>query len=130
MSRRKIERIAAIVSIVSFGGSILVGGVQAIVTAMNQSQATPQPITSARSSPEPTPKSVMQIQEKEYELVLNKEPSNQTALEGLVNIRLQMQNYKGAVQPLKKLAQIEPNKQEYKTLLTQLNQRQPKMTNQ
>ena len=103
MSKRPIERIAVLVSIVSFGGSIVFGGLRAISTAGNQ------PIQSQTASAATTPsqnqlrQSQFKEQEQEYEVVLKQEPENQVALEGLIEARLRMKDTKGAVKPLQKL---------------------------
>ena len=122
MSKRRIERIAAVISIVSFGGSMIFGAVQAISSGLDQAQEIPPTIASAEPSSASLPRSEMQAQAREYEIVLKSEPDNQIALEGLVQVRLQMQERKGAIQPLEKLVKLNPSKQEYKTLLAQVKQ--------
>ncbi len=126
MAKRPIERIAVLVSIVSFGGSIVFGGLRAISTAGNQ------PIQSQTASAATTPsqnqlrQSQFKEQEQEYEVVLKQEPENQVALEGLIEARLRMKDTKGAVKPLQKLIGLYPDRQEYKTLLAQLNKEKGK----
>ena len=121
MSKRPIERIAVVVSIVSFGGSIVFGAISTVNSALNQ------PIQNQTASAAPTPsqnqsrQSQFKVQEHEYEVVLKQEPENQIALEGLVGVRLQMKDTKGAIKPLEKLSKLYPNQQQYKTLLAQLN---------
>ncbi|GAB4382520.1 MAG: hypothetical protein Kow00121_42910 [Elainellaceae cyanobacterium] len=61
-----------------------------------------------------------QQEEQGYELVLQKEPENQAALEGLTNIRIEMNDLKGAIEPLEKLVQLYPERSDYKTLLDQI----------
>jgi cytochrome c-type biogenesis protein CcmH/NrfG len=122
MAKRRIERIAAFISIVTFGGSMISGAVYAISSGMNQSQEIPPAVASAEPSSASLPKSEIQAQVREYEIVLKSEPDNQIALEGLVKVRLQMQDRKGAIQPLEKLVQLNPSKQEYKTLLAEVKQ--------
>lgn len=102
MSKRPIERIAASVSIVSFFGSILFGAVSVVNSALKQ------PIQNQTASAASTPsqnqlrQSQFKTQEQEYEVVLNKEPENQVALEGLVEMKLRMKDTKGAVKHLQK----------------------------
>lgn len=62
------------------------------------------------------------MQEYDYQVILKQEPDNQVALKGLVEVRLQMNGAKDAIQPLEKLVQLNLDKQEYKTLLAQVIQ--------
>lgn len=57
-----------------------------------------------------------------YELVLEREPDNQTAIEGLVDARIQLGDLEGVVEPLEKLAEMNPNTPEYRVLLGQTKQ--------
>jgi len=122
MSKRRIEQIAAIISIVSFGGSMISGAVYAISSGLNQAEIIPQQTAAANPSPVALPKSEMQAQAREYEIVLKSEPNNQIALEGLVEVKLQMQDRKGAIQSLEKLVKLNPETQEYKNLLVHVKQ--------
>lgn len=66
--------------------------------------------------------SELQKQEQGYALVLQREPENQMALQGLVQVRLQMNNLQGAVDPLEKLVELNPDRADYKALLAQVKQ--------
>ena len=57
-----------------------------------------------------------------YQKVLEREPDNDTALGGLLKIRLQQKDLDGAIAPLSKLAQIHPEQTEYQILLAQAKQ--------
>lgn len=57
-----------------------------------------------------------------YEKVLSREPDNDTALNGLLNIRLQQKDLENAIAPLTKLATLHPEQTEYSTLLAQAKQ--------
>lgn len=74
------------------------------------------PETSA-SKPTPTDERVSAA--KGYELVLQKDPNNTYALRGLLEIRLQEKNLKGAVPLLERLAELHPQVSEYAILLAQ-----------
>lgn len=57
-----------------------------------------------------------------YEKVLQREPDNETALRGLINIRLEQKDIKNAIAPLEKLAALHPQQTEYAVLLAQAKQ--------
>ena len=54
-----------------------------------------------------------------YQKVLEREPDNSTALNGLLKIRLQEKDIQGAISPLEKLANLNPEQTEYANLLAQ-----------
>jgi len=57
-----------------------------------------------------------------YQKVLDREPENDTALTGLLKIRLQQKDILGAVSPLEKLAKLHLERTEYGVLLAQAKQ--------
>lgn len=114
MSRKRFQQILTIISIVSFFGSTAYGAIAAIGSALKQ----PKEAATAAASIE----SQLQAQERGYELVLQREPENQVALRGLMEVRLQMKDAKGAIAPLEKLVKLNPSQQEYKMLLAQVKQ--------
>lgn len=57
-----------------------------------------------------------------YQMVLEKEPNNENALRGLLDIELQQNDLAGAVPPLEKLALLHPQQPDYLLLLAQLKQ--------
>ncbi|WP_448571514.1 tetratricopeptide repeat protein [Trichothermofontia sp.] len=64
----------------------------------------------------------LEAQAKGYELVLQREPDNQTALRGLLEIRLQLQDIPGVIAPLEKLTKLQPEETRYGVLLGQAKQ--------
>jgi tetratricopeptide (TPR) repeat protein len=64
----------------------------------------------------------LKSQEKGYEAVLQREPENENALRGLVDVRLQLGNLEGTVEPLQKLAELHPEEPSYSVLLAQTKQ--------
>ncbi|MEL6930228.1 MAG: tetratricopeptide repeat protein [Cyanobacteria bacterium J06600_6] len=57
-----------------------------------------------------------------YQKVLEREPNNDTALNGLLKIRLQQKDLTGAIAPLETLAKLHPEQTEYGVLLAQAKQ--------
>lgn len=103
------KRIVTYISVASFGGSILFGGINFVQQALQKPQ---QPVVVQSTE------SQLQTQVKGYELVLQREPNNQMALEKLSIIRLNSGDNQGAIALLEKLSQQHPDRQDYKTLLT------------
>ncbi|MBD2346855.1 tetratricopeptide repeat protein [Anabaena subtropica] len=72
-------------------------------------------------------KSKLEDEVRGYELVLQREPENQTALKGLLQARLQLLalkqgNVQNVIEPLEKLAKLNPDQSEYGVLLAQAKQ--------
>ena len=109
----RFKQIFALVSMVGFGGSTIFGMVSLFGSGLSSQH--PQKSATAAVSQE----SLLAAQERGYETVLQREPQNQTALEGLANVRLQMNNGKGAIKPLEKLVKLYPARLDYKALLEQ-----------
>ncbi|RZM75660.1 tetratricopeptide repeat protein [Leptolyngbya iicbica] len=82
-------------------------------TATSTSNASPE-VNDAQAE--------LEARAKGYELVLEREPDNQTAIEGLVDARIQLGDLEGVVEPLEKLAELNPNTPEYRVLLGQTKQ--------
>jgi cytochrome c-type biogenesis protein CcmH/NrfG len=64
----------------------------------------------------------LQAQARGYEMVLQREPENRIALQGLVEIRLQMKDFEGTIEPLETLVKLNPEQEQYKTLLATIKQ--------
>ena len=109
----RIKQIFALVSMVSFGGSAIFGVVSLFSSGLSsQHQQKSAPVAVSQES-------LLAAQEGGYQTVLQREPQNQTALEGLANVRLQMNNQVGAIEPLEKLVKLNPDRADYKALLGQ-----------
>ncbi|BAB72512.1 tetratricopeptide repeat protein [Anabaena sp. FACHB-709] len=108
------KRILTIISFVGFVGS----SVFAIVPAIQRATQNPQPVTPTVSA-----ESSLQEEAKGYELVLQREPNNQTALEKLSIIRLRLKDKKGAIALMEKLVQQHPARQDYKTVLADMKKK-------
>ncbi len=64
----------------------------------------------------------LEAQARGYELVLEREPDNQTALQGLVDARIQLGDINGVVGPLEQLVELNPDVPDYAVLLAQTRQ--------
>lgn len=64
----------------------------------------------------------LEAQAKSWELVLQKEPQNPTALRGLLEVRLKQGDIKGAIAPLEQLVKLNPDQTDYAVLLAQAKQ--------
>jgi ATP-dependent protease HslVU (ClpYQ) peptidase subunit len=110
----RIKQIFAFVSMAGFAGSTIFGMVSLFSSGLS-SQHRQKPVAAVVVSQE----SLLAAQEREYQTVLQREPQNQTALEGLANVRLEMKDDVGAIEPLEKLVKLNPGRADYKVLLGQ-----------
>jgi cytochrome c-type biogenesis protein CcmH/NrfG len=63
----------------------------------------------------------LQTEEKGFATVLQREPNNQTALKGLVSIRMRQGDVPGTKAALERLVKLNPSNQEYKELLAAID---------
>ncbi|MEM9543658.1 MAG: tetratricopeptide repeat protein [Cyanobacteria bacterium P01_E01_bin.42] len=77
------------------------------------------------ATPSPTPQispvseNTLEARAIGYESVLNREPDNKTALQGLIEVRLEQGKLAEALPPLERLAQSHPQQPDYTILLAQ-----------
>lgn len=64
----------------------------------------------------------LEAQANGYELVLDREPNNQTALRGLLEVRLELGDIEGTIAPLERLVELNPDQTDYAVLLAQANE--------
>ena len=110
-----LKRILLVFSMVAFLGSTGYGLFGLYSNAFQQPQTTATP-------EETSVDQQLAAKERGYELVLEREPENRVALEGLLEIRLQMQDTPGAIAPLERLVELHPQEVGYKVQLEQLQQ--------
>lgn len=123
---QKTKQIVTLISVASFGGSTIFGLFNMYNKSLNSTRTAIPEKTEQQS---PTAK--LAAMEKGYLKVLNREANNVTALEGLVRVKLEQGDPKGAIAYLEKLVQLYPDNPGYKGLLGQLKQaNQPNQTNQ
>lgn len=114
---RWVKTLLLSIAVVAFAGSMVVlpfaGAFQ-----NRTSNATPADAGNAAN----TRQSELEAQARGYELVLEREPDNTTALEGLLEVRLEMQDIEGAIAPLERLVELNPDQTDYAVLLAQAKQ--------
>jgi Flp pilus assembly protein TadD len=121
---RWIVQIILALAVLAFVGVSVVP----IIGALNDTSSPNQNTASTPSNiPAPDQKSKLEDEVRGYELVLQREPENQTALKGVLQARLQLLalkqgNIQGVIEPLEKLAKLNPDKSEYGVLLAQAKQ--------
>jgi tetratricopeptide (TPR) repeat protein len=114
-----VARIAVLIGLVSLLGFSVTPMVSAVLEAR---QSNPPDARASAEAAEQENKADLEDRARGYELVLQREPDNETALLGLLQIKLQLNDIKGTVEPLEKLAQLNPQDTRYKVLLAQTRQ--------
>lgn len=117
MRQKRLQQILMVLGLGAFVGTALLG------TAGMFTEALKPPATDVKTAEVQSKMAQLKAQESGYETVLQREPENQVALKGLVEARLQMNNFPGAVEPLEKLVKLNPNEASYKALLAEVKQR-------
>lgn len=120
---RWIVRIILALAVTAFVGVSVIP----IISAINNPSPLNQNAASTSSGASSNQLSKLQDEVRGYELVLQREPENQTALNGLLQARLQLLSLKqgdiqGVIEPLEKLARLNPQQSEYGVLLAQAKQ--------
>lgn len=113
---KKRQKLVILISVISFFGSTVMAAIPAIQEIARQDN-TPQ--TESRES-------TLKQQEQGYELVLQREPNNQVALDGLLKTQLELDDIPGAIETLEKLVKLNPEREDYKQQLKNLNQKEKK----
>jgi cytochrome c-type biogenesis protein CcmH/NrfG len=95
-----IQKVFIVGSGLAFLGMMTLPMLDMFKEAPEQTQAT---------SPNTNPQEQLNKIADGYEKVLKREPNNPTALQGLAEVRLKMNDLKGAIAPMEKLVALYPN---------------------
>jgi len=114
---KRLQQVLILVSTIAFVGSTGLGAVSLFTNNPKEK------IDNAKLASEKSREEQLQSQIRGYESVLQREPENQSALEGLVKLQLQVGNLQAAVAPLEKLVKLNPNVESYKLLLAEVKKR-------
>jgi len=116
----KVVMAIGLIAFLGIGIAPLVNGVLQANNPTTQTASTASP----SSDPQNTAQADLEAQARGYELVLQREPDNETALRGLLEVRLQMQDIPGAIAALEKLVELKPEQTNYAVLLAQAKEQQ------
>ncbi len=110
--------VLAVIAFVGFSMGPLISGI------VENNQSKRQPAPTPTQSAQTIQQSDLQAQARGYELVLQREPDNETALKGLLQAKLELIRFKQAeikdvIEPLEKLAKKHPEDTRYSVLLAQ-----------
>lgn len=125
--RRGLISVVVLLAVIAFVGFSLIPPIlESIKTNQTQNRSTPTPTQTAASGEKQS--ELLQAQARGYELVLQREADNATALRGLLQVRLELigqgvGDIKDVVGPLEKLAKLNPETTEYGVLLAQAKER-------
>ena len=128
--RRWINQTVLIIALVALVGSaaapLLIGALQAPPAPTTPESATTPPA----SGPKPltaTEREALTSQARGFAMVLEKEPQNPTALQGLIEAKLKLGDFTGVEQPLSTLTRVNPEQPAYRVLLAQVQQKLGKL---
>jgi predicted Zn-dependent protease len=113
MATNKFTKIFVIVSGIAFMGSSVIGISGLIGQSVNRPAVSENATQSQNAQ--------LQTEEKGFEGVLKREPNNQTALRGLVEIRMRRNDVSGTKAVLEQLVKLNPTDQQYKEFLAAVN---------
>lgn len=117
MKNKTLQRILTILFGLAFVGSSAFFMLGSLFSSDSNSSSSSSPTQNIPSAQEQ-----LLLQARGYEKVLAREPDNLTALSGLVRTRLDMQDLEGAIIPLEKLIELNPQREELTTLLERIKQ--------
>ena len=113
---KKRQKLIILISIISFFGSTVMAAIPAIQQIAQQDDA-PQAASV---------ESTLKQHQQGYESVLQREPNNQVALDGLLKVRLELNDIPGAIETLEKLVKLNPEREDYKKDLDNLKKENKK----
>jgi len=116
-SSRWLIKVVLVLAAVGFVG---VSMIPLLSTAIRESQPSTAATPVISQTPMAEQRSQLEGEARGYEVVLQREPENQTALQGLVQVRIQLGDLQGAIAPLEKLIAFYPNQTEYRLVLGQI----------
>jgi tetratricopeptide (TPR) repeat protein len=123
-SSRWVLNVILVVAVLALIGFSMLPLLNATLEAGQQPSPSPNAVQSAPVSADAR-KADLEAQVRGYEMVLQREPENVTALQGVLDARLMLLNdfkvgeAKALIDPLEKLASLKPDQSNYNVLLAQ-----------
>ena len=127
VSKKRINWIVYLILVVAIIALVGTSMIPVFGNALMAKQLANQPVQTTTAAPEnpaltPGRRGELASLARGYELVLEREPENQTALRGLLEVRLELLDIPGTIAPLTKLAQLRPSEANYGLLLAQAHE--------
>lgn len=119
---KKLSRVVTLVLGLGFAGSTLAIALSSVFSQGNSNNVASNPDA-------PSIEEQIQVQVRGYEKVLEREPQNVAALEGLAQIYLQTGDPKKAIPTLEKLVEYYPEQPEYAGILEIIKQQEANQPN-
>jgi cytochrome c-type biogenesis protein CcmH/NrfG len=113
VAKSPLTKVVVIISGIAFLSSSVLGLGSLIVSSIDKPTKKENTAQSQNAQ--------LQAQEKGFLAVLQREPNNQTALRGLVEIRMRTGDAPGTKAALEQLVKLNPTNQQYKEFLAALN---------
>ena len=116
--KKLLQRILLLGSGVAFVGTSV--AFMTMFGSRPQAQVQEQVVQSSPTNPTELIQQRLKAVEKGYKQILEQEPENRFALQGLAEIRIQMKDNEGAIEPIEKLIELYPEQEGYKKVLQEL----------
>ena len=116
--KKLLQRILLLGSGVAFVGSSV--AFMTMFGSRPQAQVPEQVVQSSSTNPTELIQQRLKAEEKGYKQILEQEPENRFALEGLALTRIKMKDNEGAIKPVEKLIELYPEQENYKQVLQEL----------
>ena len=117
---KKLSRIVTLLLGLGFAGSTLAIALSSVFSQGNSSRV------SSNNTDDASVEEQIRLQARGYEKVLEREPQNVAALEGLAQIYIQTGDPKKAIPTLEKLVEYYPEQQQYAGILELIKQQEAK----
>lgn len=115
-----LTRAMLVIGLLAFVGLGLLPLLDSAIEADRSSSATAEVTpTNPTNTLGEVDRAELEARERGYELVVQREPENQTALKGLIEVRMELEDIEGTLDPLKKLAELNPEEPRYGVLVAQ-----------